>query len=66
MLAALVGLSGCAQTARQMLSQYQCEREADNRPDEFQRKAQCQLDATRGDLDRTSPDGAHQSAKTRD
>jgi len=40
-LAALAG-SGCASVARDMLAEHQCLREASNRPDSLQRKAECQ------------------------
>jgi uncharacterized protein YceK len=38
----VVLLSGCASVAQSMLEEHQCMREADNRPDALQRKAECQ------------------------
>jgi len=43
MFLAVTALSGCASVAEDVLAGYQCEREADNRPDARQRRAECEM-----------------------
>ena len=54
---ATIASGGCASVARDMLEEHQCLREASNRPDALQRKAECQQRmATRPDYGSQRPD----------